>query len=64
MLEQFQCDICEAIAGTWTVIVPMPGLRVAYHVCCDECEAEARQRGRNVWDEWNKRQKETRQEEA
>jgi len=56
MLDHFQCDICGAISGTYTVIVPMPGLRVAYHVCSDDCEEEARQRGRNAWDEWNKRQ--------
>jgi hypothetical protein len=51
---RFQCDICESIAGTFPVTVPMPGLRVLYHVCSDDCEAEARQRGRNAWDEWNK----------
>lgn len=63
MLDQFQCDICGGIAGTYTVIIDMPGLRVRYCVCSDECEADARQRGRHAWDEWNKR-KESSQEGA
>jgi len=59
MSEHFQCDICEAIAGTWPVEVHMPMLRVLYHVCSDECEAEAHHRGRVAWDEWTKQAQET-----
>ena len=53
-----ECDICGKWAGRH-VDVSMLRLRVHYHVCSDACEAEAKQRGRNAWDEWNKRAIET-----